>query len=313
MTTRRNVLEGLAAGALSQLLPAGALAASLRSAATGRLGAIRAVTFTAADLAAAQSAWTTFMGYRLITRGRIAASTARSWGMPRLAGRRYLIVGPASGEPTYVRFVEQGSADSRSPPRKDGWTTAEFTVQNTDALYARLKDSPFRVTRPPRPIPTYSYLRAMHAVGPAGEQLNLTWITQRRPDLAVAESFVGRCFIAVLGAPDFSAALAYYHDTFGNTPSAPRKLPMLELAVLPLSDGTKIEVDNVAASSEARASAQGDLPFGLAMVTFEYHDLGSISDRFISPPAPNSLEPFPGRHSGVIRGPAGELMEIVET
>lgn len=313
MATRRHVLGGLAAGALSQLLPAGLLAASRRSAATGNLGAIRAVTFTAADLAVAQSAWTTFMGYRLISRGRIPASTARSWGIPNLTGRPYLIVGPASGEPTYVRFVEQPSADPSSFSRKVGWTAAEFTVQNTDALYARLKDSPFRVMRPPRPIPTYSYLRAMHAVGPSGEQLNLTWITQRRPDLAVAESFVGRCFIAVLGAPDFSAALAYYHDTFGNTPSAPRNLPMLELAVLPLSDGTKIEVDNAAASSGTRNSGRGDLPPGLAMVTFEHHDIGAISDQFISPPAANSLEPFPGRHSGVIRGPAGELIEIVET
>jgi hypothetical protein len=230
-----------------------------------------------------------------------------------LTGRPYLILGPASGEPACVRFVEQPSADPRSMPRKVGWTTAEFTVQNTDELYAKLKDSPFRVTRPPRPIPTYSYLRAMHAVGPAGEELNLTWITERRPDLAVAESFVGRCFITVLGATDFAATLAYYHGTFGNMPSAPRRLPMLELAVIPLSDGTKIEVDNAAASAGSDTSARGELPSGLAIVTFGYQDIDGISDRFIAPPAPNSLEPFSGKRSGVIRGPAGELLEIVET
>ena len=294
---------------VSQLLPIGGFAAERR---TGGLGAIRAVTFTAPDLAVAQSAWTRFMEYRLVSRGRIPASMARSWGIPTLTGKPYLILGPASGERTYVRFIEQPSAAPRSMPRKVGWTTAEFTVQNTDELYARLKDSPFRVTRPPRPIPTYSYLRAMHAVGPAGEELNLTWITQRRPDLAVAESFVGRCFIAVLGAPDFSAALTYYHDTFGNMPSAPRRLPMLELAVLPLSDGTKIEVDNAAAVAGTGNFAQGQLPSGLAMVTFAYHDIDGISDRFISPPIRNSLEPFPGRRSGAIRGPAGELLEIME-
>lgn len=313
MATRRNVLGGLSAGVVSQLLPVGVFATAGHTAATGRLGAIRAVTFTAPDLAAAQSAWTRYMGYRLVARGRIAAATARSWGIPAATGRPYMILGPASGEPAYLRFIEQASADPRSSPRKVGWTTAEFTVQDTDALYARLKDSPFQVTRPPRPIPTYSYLRAMHAVGPAGEQLNLTWITERRPDLAVAESFVGRCFIAVLGAPDFSAALAYYHDTFGNTPSAPRKLPMLELAVVPLSDGTKIEIDNAAASSGDRNSVLGELPVGLAMVTFECHDIDGIADRFVYPPIPGSLPPFPGSRSGVIRGPAGELMEIVAT
>lgn len=313
MATRRNVLQGLTAGVLSQWAPAAALAAPRPSATTGKLGAIRAVTFTARDLAAAEAAWTRFMGYRLVGRGRFPASTAASWGTPGLAGRPYLILGPASGEPTYVRFVEQASADPRSLPRKTGWTNAEFTVQNTDELYARLKDSPFRVVRPPRPIPTYSYLRAMHAIGPAGEQLNLTWITEHRPDLAVAESFVGRCFIAVLGAPDFSAALAYYHDAFGNTPSASRRLPMLELAVIPLRDGTKIEVDNAAASAGARSSDPGELPFGLAMVTFAYDDIGGISDRLIGPPAAAALEPFAGKRAGVIRGPAGELMELVET
>lgn len=313
MATRRDVLGGVAAGVLSQWLPAAAFTAPRRSGTAGRLGTIRAVTFTASDLTVVQSAWTRFMGYRLIRRGRVPASTAKSWGTPAVSGRPYVILGPASGEPTYVRFVEQASAGAPTLPRKLGWTTAEFTVQNTDQLYARLKDSPFRVLRPPRPIPTYSYLRAMHAVGPAGEQLNLTWITEHRPDLAVAESFVGRCFIAVLGAPDFSAALSYYHDAFGNVPSAARKLPMLELAVIPLNGGTKIEVDNAAASTGAETPAQGELPSGLAIVTFEYPDIGGISDRLIFPPARNSIEPFPGKHSGVIRGPASELIELLES
>lgn len=84
-------------------------------------------------------------------------------------------------------------------------------------------------------MPTYNYLRAMGVVGPAGERLNLTWITERRPDLAVARSFVGRTVIAVQSAPDLPASLRFYQSTFGNVPSAIRKLPSIDLAVVPLS------------------------------------------------------------------------------
>ena len=313
MATRRTVLGGLAAGTVS-LLAGRAFAAGPTSRGSSGLGAIRAVTFTAADLDIVQSAWTTCMGYRLISRGRLPASTALGWGTPRLQGRPYLIMGPQSGEPTYLRFVEQASSRLPPAPRRIGWTAAELTIQNTDELYAKLKGSPFRVTRPPGVIPTYPYLRAMHAVGPAGEQLNLTWITEHRPDLAVAKSFVGRCFIAVLGAPTLSTALSFYQRTFGNVPSPVRQLPNLQLAVIPLADGTKMEVDDAGGHiRRVQAPIQGELPAGLAMVSFEYSDLDRLRGRLISHPTANALEPFHGRRSGVMKGAAGELMELLES
>jgi hypothetical protein len=312
MATRREVLQGFAAGSIS-LLPGGALAGNPGPQKSSHLGAIRAVTFTAPDLGVVESAWTHFMGYRLIGRGRLPRSAAVSWGLPGLQGRRYLILGPASGEPTCIRFIEQPSGQPQSFPRRTGWTAAELTVQNSDELYSRLKNSPFHVTRPPRTVPTYSYLRAMHAVGPAGEQLNLTWITEPRPDLAAAKSFVGRCFIAILGAPDLSAALGFYRRTFGNVPSPVRQLPGLQLSVIPLADGSKIEVDNAAGLAHGQAAAPDELPSGLAMVSFEYPDLGHLRDRLISHPAGNAIEPFQGKPSGIMRGPAGELIELLET
>lgn len=311
MTTRREVLQGFAASSLS-LLPGGVLAGNPGLPKFSHLGAIRAVTFTAPDLGAVESAWTRFMGYRLISRGRFPGSTAVSWGMPSLKGRSYLIVGPQSGEPTYIRFIGQRPEQTPTSPRRSGWTAAELTVQNSDELYSRLKGSPFHVTRPPRTVPTYSYLRAMHAIGPAGEQLNLTWITEPRPDLAAAKSFVGRCFIAILGAPDLPAALGFYQRTFGNAPSPVRQLPGLQLSVIPLADGSKIEVDNAAGLTHVEAAAPDELPSGLAMVSFEYRDLEDLRDRLISRPTINAIEPLHGTRSGVMRGPAGELIELLE-
>lgn len=312
MTTRRKLVLGALAGALGPLLRTrSALGEAAAASGPGGLGTIRAVTLTAPDLEAVLAAWTRFMGYRLVSRGRIAPATAASWDAPALTGKPYLVLGPESGEQTCLRFVQQGTADDDPAAGSLGWRTTEITVQNADQLYERLKDSPFTVTRPPAGIPTYSYLRAMHAMGPAGEQLNLTWITEPRPDLAAAKSFVGRCFIAVLGAPDLPAALEFYRSVFGNVPSPIRQLPSLQLAVVPLADGAKIEIDHLP-NAPPRARPIGGLPPGIALVSFDCARFEQMQPRFIARPARNAIEPFRGRRAGTLRGPAGELIELLE-
>ncbi len=209
MINRRDMLQMLGGGAL---LPLGmsAQAQPAPPAPNATLGAIRAVTHTAKSLPEVEQAWTKYMGYRVVSRGKLPAATAASWGAPDLAGKGYVILGPDSGEPTYLRFVEQPTPAGYDDKDTFGWRTTEITVQNSDELYERLKDSPFVVRGPPRLVPTYSYLKAMGAVGPAGERLALTWITETRPDLAVAKSFVGRCFIAAQPSPDLPGSLQWY-------------------------------------------------------------------------------------------------------
>jgi len=275
------------------------------------LGAIRGVTLTASDLGTVEAAWTGWMGYRVAHRGPIPEAVALAWDAPALAGKPILIMGPESGAPTYLRFVEQETPDDGRTRHAQGWTAVELTVQDSDALHERLKDSPFRVAGPPRTVPTYSYLRAMQAVGPAGEHLNLTWITEKRPDLAVAQSFVDRCFIAVMGVPDLPAALQFYETTFGNGASPIRQLPQFKLAVVVLDDGSKIEIDEQAGPTP-RPRAPGALPPGLAMVTFECSDFDRYVDRLIAPPERAAFEPYAGRRVGVMTGAAGELIELVE-
>lgn len=278
----------------------------------GGLGVIRAVTITAPELGAVESAWTRYMGYKVIAKGKVPKRTAANWDAPAVGGRPVLILGPGSGEQTFLRFVQQGKEGDDTGSGTLGWSTTEITVQDTDKLYEKLKDSPFTVTHPPAPIPTYSYLKAMHAIGPAGEQLNLTWITEPRPDLAVAKSLVGRCFITVLGAPDLPAALEFYHRTFGNTPSPIRQLPSLQLAVVPLADGAKIEIDHYGPKAHPRTRPDGGLPPGVALVTFDCSRFDALQDRFLHPAARNELQPFPGRAAATLRGPAGELIEVLK-
>lgn len=309
--TRRDLIQGAAAGLL---LPLGARwSDAMAETAESTLGAIRAVTITATDLPAVEAAWTKFMEYRLVERGKLSAAIAKSWGAPALQGARYIILGPASEEPFYLRFVEQATPANYDPTKSWGWNGAEVTVQNTPELYERLKDSPFTITRPPREVPTYPYLLAMGAIGPAGEKLNLTWIKERRPDLAVAKSFVGRCFMTVETVPDLPKALDFYRTTFGSKPSPIRKLPTVELAVVPLNDGCKIEVDQFKGENgQPRARVGQGLPPGVAMVTFECSAFDKLQDKYLSTPIENVIEPFKGRRVAVMHGPAGALMELVE-
>jgi hypothetical protein len=277
------------------------------------LGAIRGVTITAGDLAVVEQAWTRFMGYRVVQRGAVSAATAASWGAPAVAGKPVLVLGPESGEFTVLRFVEQPMPDGYSPVGSFGWSTTEITVQDSDKLYERLKTSPFKITGPPSFVPTYSYLRAMQAQGPAGEKLNLTWITETRPDLAVAKSFVGRCFIVVQGGPDLPASLKFYQDVFGNEASPIRDLPTIKLAVVKLDDGAKIEIDQYPAAAKPRLRPPGGLPPGVALVTFECTAFDRHQARFLTPPIKADLEPHPGHRAATLVGPSGELIELIQT
>lgn len=314
MTTRREMLQGAAA---SVLLPMamGSSSARAKDAAARTLGTIRAVTITATDLKAVEAAWTKFMGYRVIGRGQLSQATVNGWGAPALRGKGFIILGPQSGEPTYLRFVEQPLPQSHEPKQRTlGWNMTEITVQNSDKLYERLKDSPFIVRGPPREVATYSYLRALGGVvGPAGEILAFTWITEPRPDLAVAKSFVGRVFIATLGVPDLPTSLKWFDATFGNYASPIRQLsPTLQLSVVTLRDGTKIEVDHLGPEAKPRSRPPGGLPPGLALVTFECSQFDRFQDRFVHPAAASVIEPHRGRRTGTMPGAAGELIELVD-
>jgi len=317
MIDRRTMIQAMAAGAflplggVTRVLAQSAEAAAAPAEAT--LGAIRALTHTAASLPEVERAWTQFMGYKLIARGKLAAQTAKSWNAPALAGKPYIIVGPASGEPTYIRFVEQPAPQDSSEGDVYGWRAIEITVQNSDELYAKLKDSPFVVRGPPSLVPTYPYLKALGARGPAGERLNLTWIMEKRPDLAVAQSFVGRCFIATQLSPDLPASLAWYKSTFGNGASPIRQLPSMQLSVVTLKDGAKIEIDQHGPNGKHREPAiPGGLPSGLAVVSFECTSFEKHARGFIAKAAKNQLEPFRDRRVATMKGPAGELIELIE-
>jgi hypothetical protein len=312
MFTRRRFIQSAGGAAALALMSRVTPALAQASQSGGTLGAIRAATITVSNLSEVEKAWTQYLGYRVVERRKISSALAKSWAAPKLAGKRMVILGPASGEPTFIRFVEQQRPADYDAANTYGWRVTEITVENSEKLYEHLKDSPFELRGPPGTVPTYPYLRPLGATGPGGERLAFTWITEPRPDLAAAKSFVGRFFLAAHTTPDIEGSLKFIEETFGNKPSPVRRLPNFALATVTLKDGTKLEVDEFRGDGRPVPRVPGGLPMGEAIVTFECSDFAKHTERFIGPAVKGDAAGFKGHRLATIAGHAGELIELLE-
>ena len=290
------------------------------------LGPIRAVTTTANDLNAIIADYSHYLGYRVVKRGAISMDTATGWGAPAVAGKPFVVMMPESGVGVYLRFVEQRAPAGFQPMTSWGWNATEILIQDVEALATRLASSPFRIIGPPKALDGLPDIHAMQVIGPANEALYLTWKRPVTPDVLVAHSFVDYCFIAVAGGPDIEAMRDFYRTTFGNDSGAARAVHIgvlsdanhlppettHPLSTVTLGEGSKIELDQYPPGTGPRAVAQGDLPPGMSIVTFEHGRFDGVPLKPIGGIHPATLPPYPEHRSMTIRGAAGELIELIE-
>jgi catechol 2,3-dioxygenase-like lactoylglutathione lyase family enzyme len=295
---------------------------------TALLGSIVAVTIVVPDLAAVEAAYTRSLGYRVIERSTVDAATARAWAAPAMAGRHVVLMGPESGERVYLRFVEAAPTPGYAPLKTLGWNATEILVEDPDALAARLADSAFRIVGPPRALQFNPKIRAMQVVGPGNELLYLTRIPPGGSmfDLGSAKSFVDRTFIVVLAGHDMGRMQAFYRDVLGMpvTEAAPSRVEVyndawglphenqIPLGIVRLPKNFLIELDEYHAVAPVRPTRDGELPPGMAMVTFGVGDLSQVRAAFVAGPQALAAAPYSGRRSALLRGAAGELIELVE-
>jgi hypothetical protein len=287
------------------------------------LGAIRAVTHTVPNLESIEQAYTRGLGYRAVDRGSVPAAVAHAWRAPAVAGRAYLTLEPESGEAVHLRFIECPAAAGWRALTTHGWNATELVVEDVDALAARLGGSgAFRLIGAPRSLTRFPTIRAMQVLGPAGECLYLTQIGAGTTlQLAVARSFVGRVFIVVAGGSDLEAMFAVYAG-FANAIDPPVATPVAVISqanglpvetlhrhgLVKLPGGSLIELDAYPAVTRPRATAPGELPPGMAIVTFTCDGL-----RRCARAAPVAAGLLRGVGVGaMLKGAAGELIELVE-
>lgn len=293
------------------------------------LSAIVAVTLLVPDVDAVARAYDRALEYRTVERGELSLPAARLWGAEQLAGREYRILQPSSLEPVYLRLVET-AAEPPPAMKTIGWNATEILVEDPKALAPRLEaaGSAFRVIGPPAPLEMNPAVVAMQALGPADELLYFTHIPPGRSrfNLGSATSFVDRVFIVVLGVDDLRRTLDYYSVTFGvevTEPVATRVdvlaaawgLPAghsFEIGIARLAERFLIEVDAYPEGTARRLAKPGELPPGMAMVSFEVPSLDRYASLLLTPPAAPQGLPYAGRRAGVLRGPNGEYIELIE-
>lgn len=292
------------------------------------LSVIRAVTYTVPDLRAIEQAYVSELGYIVAARAHVERAEACAWGAPAMEGWPALLLAPPSGEAMYLRFIQDADAAGWMALATFGWNATEFVVQDVEALARRLAGGAFQIIGLPRPLTRFPMIRAMQALGPAGE---CCYFTEVGPgsglELAAARAFVGRVFIVVSGGSDVDALLAAY-SVFDNLVDPPVATPVTVIsrahglpvdtvhrhALVRLSEGTMIELDEYPPSARTRVRVDGKLPPGMAMVTFSVDSLGPHSQgerAFIGPPAASRLPGIAGK-CGCLYGAAGELIELVE-
>jgi len=290
------------------------------------LGRISTVTINAPDLPATIAAYQRHLDYRVAADGALSHELARCWGRPQLAGRRCVLMEPESGADTYLRFVQGPAYASYEPLACVGWNAAEIIVRDVNALAERLAGSPFNVIGPPANLSFSDKIRAMQVVGPAGEVLYLTQISERLAafDTPEATCDIDRVFIVILGGASLEALQDYYQRQFGvpRTPVIPSVVSVLSaqyglprdhkhpIAALPLRGQCYLEADEMPALAAARPCEPGQLPPGIAMVTFEVDRLQHLPST-LGPATTLQGLPYAGRPTCACVGSTGELIELV--
>lgn len=284
------------------------------------LGTIRAVTTVVPDLDAVEAAYSRWLGYESLDRGRVAADVAAAWQAPAVAGRPCLTMGPASGEPVFLRFVA-GPATGHRALTTHGWNATEILCEDPDALAAAFEGSPFAIIGEPRSLTRFPMIRAMQVLGPAGECLYFTRVGPGSGlDLAEARGFVDRVFIVVAGGAPLAPMLDWY-QRFGNPLDPPVATPVRVIswandlppetlhahALLGLGEGTHVELDEYPATCGPRPVAAGELPPGMAIVSFDWRGGGMPGERSASARLPGLAQ----AQSTTLVGPSGERLELI--
>ncbi|MCC5980462.1 MAG: hypothetical protein JJU26_01960, partial [Oceanicaulis sp.] len=170
---------------------------------------LRAATLTVANLDASEALYRDVLDYRTIASGPLPADLAASWGAPKSAGARHVVMQPSSGAEIYLRLVEQVPHPDFVPLRSYGWAAIEICVQDVLAANERVKGTPFEVIGPPREIEGLPAIYPMQVKGPDGEIVYLTQIRDDLPayDLPRAQSPIDKLFILVIACSDMHASL----------------------------------------------------------------------------------------------------------
>jgi hypothetical protein len=288
---------------------------------------IAIVTITVANLGQVEQAWQDNFGYTTTDSGTVSTELSELWDAPAMAGKDFVTMLPANDAQTYIRFVQDETVADYRPMTSYGWNATELLVRDTDAVADGLRDSAFSIVGEPKDLwPAPDAPRAMQAVGPGNELVYLTTNQKSASALGLDDSMplVERAFIMVLGGPSMSELTEFYGGTLGLRVDPPSffKITMISkandldiettypLTIAYTAPGNLIELDELPESVGPRPVVDGHLPPGVAVVGFKGDNIADGIDWEVEPRVMGEA-PYNGCKAGILRGPAGELIEVV--
>lgn len=289
---------------------------------------LRSATLSVADLDRAEALYRDYADYSTVESGTVSDELAAAWGAPATAGARQAVMQPSSGAEIYLRLVEQPSHPDFVPLRTYGWAAIEICVEDVLATNERIMNSPFEIIGPPREIDGLPAIYPMQVRGPDNEIAYFTQIRDDLPayDLPRAASPIDKLFILVIACSDMHASLDWFDKTLNfNT----GRTMEIEYHMLANAFGTPtdemhtiataihgrdvfLELDQYPDAATPRAQHDGMLPPGVSMGSFLHPDFDSIEGDWITPPTVREGAPYNGKRTGVLRGPDGLRVEVIE-
>ncbi len=287
---------------------------------------IKMATIAAPELKKVEAWYGQWLDYSVVERGSVTEELAASWAAPESAGRPFIVMQPASGADVLIRAVEIDAVPDYRAMTTFGWNAIELVVDDLYTLHDRLKQSPFEIIGEPRSLGgSFASIHAMQMIGPAQEMLYLTTETGDRDasSLPIPQSAVDRLFIVVLAGPDLDRLRDFYTGRL-NMAKGPifdipirsiaraQGLPDNHLFSISLARGTEhgnsIELDGYPETATHRPRPDGQLPPGVALVSFSVDNLDALDIDFIT----NPVRAYGTMRAASFIGPAGELTELIE-
>ena len=293
---------------------------------------IQMATLTTPDLKQLEAHYGEWIGYQVRERGRISEGLARSWDAPQIAGQPYVLMSSDAAPEVFIRAIQATAPTPDYRALTDhGWNAIEIIVDDPDDLRKKLETSPFRIIGEPAPLGAYPTIRAFQVVGPSGEVIYFTAETgdRSKSPLPLPNGDIGRIFIMVVAGGDIDALLDFYSSRFQLQRNPARQMRVgvvaraqqlpedetIGLATARLAEhGNLIEFDGYnPARTPPRAKREGDLPAGIVGTSFAVDSLDTLDLDWISPPTRYGGLAYPNEaRAATVRGPAGELIELIE-
>jgi hypothetical protein len=288
---------------------------------------LRAATLTVVDPDASARRYVEWFDYRIVEDGRIHTALAASWGAPKAAGSRFVVLRPSSGADVFVRFIAGDAPESTMPLRTFGWAALEICVEDVLIVNERMRESPFKIIGPPRELDGLPTIFPMQVMGPDLEVIYLTQIRADLPsyDLPRAACLIDKLFILVLACSDLDASLAWFERNTRLTLGRKMKIVYTMLAQsfgLPVTDlhtiatmvhgrDVFLELDQYPSAAVPRTTRSGELPKGIGLATLTHPEFDLLTGPWIEPPAVRDGAIYASRRAGTMRAPDRTLIEII--